>query len=55
MIAARSLTRTFDRAIALRDVSLTIETGEMFALIGPDGSVTGSCPVFHRSSRARTA
>ena len=38
MIAARSLTRTFDRAIALRDVSLTIDTGEMFALIGPDGA-----------------
>src|SRR5262245_47793067 len=38
MIAARSLTRTFDRTVALRDLSLTIETGEMFALIGPDGA-----------------
>ena len=38
MIIARSLTRTFDRTVALRDVSLTIETGEMFALIGPDGA-----------------
>ena len=38
MITARSLTRTFDRTAALRDVSITIETGEMFALIGPDGA-----------------
>src|SRR5687768_5276534 len=38
MITARSLTRTFDRTAALRDVSITIDTGEMFALIGPDGA-----------------
>ena len=38
MIVARSLTRTFDRVAALRDVSLTIDSGEMFALIGPDGA-----------------
>jgi ABC-2 type transport system ATP-binding protein len=28
----------FDRTLALRDLSLTIDTGEMFALIGPDGA-----------------
>src|SRR5262249_18362815 len=38
MIAARNLTRTFDRTTALRDVTLTIDTGAMFALIGPDGA-----------------
>jgi ABC-2 type transport system ATP-binding protein len=38
MIVARSLTRTFDATVALRDVSLTIDSGEMFALIGPDGA-----------------
>jgi ABC-type multidrug transport system ATPase subunit len=38
MIAATSLTRRFERTIALRDVTLTVETGEMFALIGPDGA-----------------
>jgi ABC-2 type transport system ATP-binding protein len=38
MIVARSLTRTFDRTVALRDISLTIDSGEMFALIGPDGA-----------------
>jgi ABC-2 type transport system ATP-binding protein len=38
MVTARSLTRTFDRTVALRDVSLTIDSGEMFALIGPDGA-----------------
>src|SRR5262245_65196554 len=38
MIIARELTRTFDKTVALRDLSLTIETGEMFALIGPDGA-----------------
>ena len=35
MIAATSLTRIFDRTVALSDITLTIETGEMFALIGP--------------------
>ena len=38
MIIARSLTRTVDRTVALRDISRPIETGEMFALIGPDGA-----------------
>jgi ABC-2 type transport system ATP-binding protein len=38
MIAARFLTRTFDKVTALRELSLTIDTGEMFALIGPDGA-----------------
>jgi ABC-2 type transport system ATP-binding protein len=38
MIAIRSLTRSFDDTVALRDLSLTIATGEMFALIGPDGA-----------------
>ena len=38
MIIAKALTRRFDKTVALRDVSLTVETGEMFALIGPDGA-----------------
>ena len=38
MITTTGLTRTFDRTVALNDVSFTIATGEMFALIGPDGA-----------------
>jgi ABC-2 type transport system ATP-binding protein len=38
MITAHALTRAFGDKTALRDVSLTIGTGEMFALIGPDGA-----------------
>jgi ABC-2 type transport system ATP-binding protein len=38
MITVRSLTRSFAGTVALRDLSLTIATGEMFALIGPDGA-----------------
>src|ERR1041385_471552 len=38
MIAATNLSRSFDRRLALSGVNLTIETGEMFALIGPDGA-----------------
>jgi ABC-2 type transport system ATP-binding protein len=38
MIVAKSLTRRFERAEALRNLNLTIDAGEMFALIGPDGA-----------------
>jgi ABC-2 type transport system ATP-binding protein len=38
MIIARSLTRKFDGTVALKAIDLTIDTGEMFALIGPDGA-----------------
>ena len=38
MIAAHALTRRFDKTVALREVTLSIATGEMFALIGPDGA-----------------
>jgi ABC-2 type transport system ATP-binding protein len=38
MIIARSLTRKFDGTEALKAIDLTIDTGEMFALIGPDGA-----------------
>ena len=38
MIAARSITHRFADTVALRDLTLTIGTGEMFALIGPDGA-----------------
>src|SRR5262245_34890858 len=38
MITAQHLTRTFGRHGALRDVTLSIAPGEMFALIGPDGA-----------------
>jgi ABC-2 type transport system ATP-binding protein len=38
MIAAKALCRAFDRRLALNNVTLTVGTGEMFALIGPDGA-----------------
>src|SRR4051794_2699960 len=38
MINATSVTRTFDRSVALRDVTLAIPAGDMFALIGPHGA-----------------
>ena len=38
MITAINLTRRFDATVALKGMTLTIETGEMFALIGPDGA-----------------
>jgi ABC-2 type transport system ATP-binding protein len=38
MIRAKGVTRTFDRAHALRGIDLDIDRGEMFALIGPDGA-----------------
>jgi ABC-type multidrug transport system ATPase subunit len=38
MVTANTLSRAFDRRLALNNVTLTIGTGEMFALIGPDGA-----------------
>jgi ABC-2 type transport system ATP-binding protein len=38
MITANKLTRRFESVMALKELTLTIETGEMFALIGPDGA-----------------
>jgi len=38
MVTANRLTRAFDQRLALNNVTLTIGTGEMFALIGPDGA-----------------
>ena len=32
------VTKKYDQIVALRDLSLSIETGEMFGLIGPDGA-----------------
>lgn len=38
MITATNLTRRFGRRVALDDVTLRIEKGELFGLIGPDGA-----------------
>jgi len=38
MIIADKLTRRFESVVALQEMTLTIESGEMFALIGPDGA-----------------
>jgi ABC-2 type transport system ATP-binding protein len=38
MIAAQNLTRRFGAKVALDDVTLRIESGELFGLIGPDGA-----------------
>jgi sulfate transport system ATP-binding protein len=37
-IELRHITRTFGRFVALRDVSLTVPSGELVALLGPSGS-----------------
>jgi len=37
-IEVRNITKTFGRFVALRDVSLRVETGELVALLGPSGS-----------------
>jgi ABC-2 type transport system ATP-binding protein len=38
MITARALSKKFGEKTALRDVDLSIDEGEMFGLIGPDGA-----------------
>ena len=37
-IEIKSLSKRFDDVVAVNDCSLTVERGEMFALVGPDGS-----------------
>ena len=41
MMAALQLeavAKKYDQVVALRDLSLSVEPGEMFGLIGPDGA-----------------
>ncbi len=38
MIEARGLTRKFEKVEALKGIDLSIDKGELFALIGPDGA-----------------
>lgn len=38
MIELRNLTKKYDEFTAVDDVSLTIETGEFFGLLGPKGA-----------------
>lgn len=38
VIEIKSLTKKFDEIVAVNDISLEINKGEMFALVGPDGS-----------------
>jgi ABC-2 type transport system ATP-binding protein len=33
-----NVTKRYDTVVALRDLSMQIEPGEMFGLIGPDGA-----------------
>jgi sulfate transport system ATP-binding protein len=37
-IEVRNITKSFGKFVALRDVSLTVNTGELVALLGPSGS-----------------
>ena len=37
-IEVRNITKTFGRSIALRDVALSVATGQLVALLGPSGS-----------------
>lgn len=37
-IEAKNISKTYGRVQALRDVSFTVEKGELFGLIGPDGA-----------------
>jgi len=38
VIEIQGLTKRFDQIVAVNNLHLTIETGEMFAIVGPDGS-----------------
>jgi ABC-2 type transport system ATP-binding protein len=38
IICAEKLTRTFGKTVALRELDLSIEPGEIFGLVGPDGA-----------------
>lgn len=37
-LEVRSVTKTFDEIVAVNDLSLSVNRGEMLALVGPDGS-----------------
>ena len=37
-VCTRGLTKQFDRHIAVNDVELQVESGEVYGLIGPNGA-----------------
>ncbi|MFL5445103.1 MAG: ATP-binding cassette domain-containing protein, partial [Myxococcales bacterium] len=38
IVKTEHLSRTFGRLVAVRDVSLTVERGEIFGVLGPNGA-----------------
>ncbi|MFL5369008.1 MAG: ATP-binding cassette domain-containing protein, partial [Myxococcales bacterium] len=38
IVETEHLSRTFGRLVAVRDVSLTVERGEIFGVLGPNGA-----------------
>ncbi len=38
MLSIHSISHTYDSTVALRDINLEVERGELFGLIGPDGA-----------------
>ena len=45
VIVAQGLTKTYGATIALKGIDFTVNQGEIFGLIGPDGA--GKTSVFH--------
>jgi len=38
MITLSNISKTFDKRLAVKDVSLEVNAGEIFGLVGPDGA-----------------
>lgn len=38
MLAARALSKRYDREVVLKDLSLTVQRGEIYCLLGPNGA-----------------
>ena len=54
MLEVRNITKRFGNLVAVKDVSMSVKTGELRAIIGTDGILDGKAAVFKKINPANS-